>query len=151
MRVPPLIKDFLAWRWAPCVALTAGSLLFVCLAVLLIPNQFDAARSADMVSAFDHPASGSRAIYSASLAQGATLTQNAIAQGVAEDATQARLRAQPILPSVPAPRGFSPVIERVDPPAPPPEAAPPAPPIPADAVPAPAPAPPDPDAPHREN
>ena len=157
MRMPPIIQDFLAWRWAPCAALTAGSIAFVGLAVLLIPSQFEAARSAESVSVFDRPASGSQAIYSASLAQGAALAQNAVAPRAAE-AVPPRLRAQPIIPAVPQVRGFSPVLARPEPPPAPPEAAPPpapitppAPPVPADAVPAPAPPPPEADAPHREN
>jgi hypothetical protein len=155
MRVPLPIKDFLAWRWAPCVALTSGSLAFVGLAVLLIPSQIDAAHSAASVSAFDRPSAGSRALYSASLAQGAALAQNTIAQRAAEDAPATpRGRAQPLPSPAPVARGFSPILARPDPPAPPPEPAavtPPAPPIPVDAVPAPPPPPPEPDAPRREN
>ena len=157
MRVPPPLTEFLAWRWMPCAALTAGSLAFVAFAVLLIPSQFDGApSSAPSVSVFDQPSTGSRAIYSASLAQGV-----AVAQHATEEPSPPHLRAQPVpvaQPTPPPPRGFSPVIERADPPAPPPPemppppAAAPPPPIPPDAVPAPVPPPAvDPDAPHREN
>jgi len=126
MRMPPLIKDFLAWRWAPCVALTMGSLAFVCLAVLLIPSQIDAARSTDASSAFDQPARSTHAMYNASLAQGVALAQNTVSQGATENAPQpqpTRFRAPPPASPMPVARGFSPVLERAEPPAaPPPEA-----------------------------
>ena len=62
MRVPPAITEFLAWRWMPCAALTAGSLAFAGLAVLLIPSQFDGAPpSTETATLFDRPGSGSRA------------------------------------------------------------------------------------------
>jgi len=143
------------------VALTSGSLAFVCLALLLIPSRIDAAGGTGSVSAFDRPNVGSRAIYSASLAQGAALAQNTVPQRSTQDSPQdspaaPRLRAQPFTPPAPVARGFSPILARPDPPAPPPEVAPlsvtpPAPPVPADAVPAPPAPPPEPDAPRREN
>ncbi|MEO7033668.1 MAG: hypothetical protein ABI548_07290 [Polyangiaceae bacterium] len=170
MRVPPPIQEFVAWRWAPCAALTAGSLTFVSLAMLLIPSQFGAARGADSVSVFDRPTSGSRSIYSASLVQSASLAQNAVVHRVMEEVPQPRPRAQPVMAAVPQVRGFSPVLERPEPapprpeppppeaaPPPPPEAAPPppltppAPPLPADGASAPVPPPPEAGAPHRQN
>jgi hypothetical protein len=39
MRTPRWLRDFFGWRWAPCLALTAGALLFVLLALLLIPER----------------------------------------------------------------------------------------------------------------
>ena len=116
MRMPPLIKDFLAWRWAPCVALTTGSLAFVGLAVLLIPGQIDAARSTDTSNAFDQPPRSAHAMYNASLAQGVALAQNTVSPGPTENAPQpqpARFRPQPPPLSTPAARGFSPVLEKL--------------------------------------
>src|SRR5947209_8621799 len=39
MRAGPTSR-LLAWRWAPCAALTLGATLFVVLAVTLIPDHF---------------------------------------------------------------------------------------------------------------
>ena len=36
MRAARILRDFFEWRWAPCVALTVGSLAYVGLAVLLM-------------------------------------------------------------------------------------------------------------------
>jgi hypothetical protein len=40
MRAPRAVRDFCAWRWAPSVALAFGALVFVAVAVLLIPADF---------------------------------------------------------------------------------------------------------------
>jgi hypothetical protein len=37
MRAPHWLRDFFRWRWAPCVALVAGSLAFIALVLLLMP------------------------------------------------------------------------------------------------------------------
>jgi hypothetical protein len=44
MPAPPFVREFFQWRWAPVVALTAGSLVFVGLAVLFIPDPVGSAR-----------------------------------------------------------------------------------------------------------
>ncbi|MEO8901311.1 MAG: hypothetical protein ABI488_06380 [Polyangiaceae bacterium] len=166
MRVPPPIQEFVAWRWAPCAALTAGSLTFVGLAVLLIPGQSGVARSADRVSVFDRPTSGSRAIYSASLMRSAALAQNAVVPRAIAEVPRPRPHAPPLMAPVPQVRGFSPVLERAEPPPPPPPPPPPAPEVvppppppisppapllPADATPAPAPPLPEADAAPHQN
>jgi hypothetical protein len=154
MQVPPPIKAFLRWRWSPCVALTAGSLAFVALAVLLIPGQVDG-EPRQQLSVFDRPRAAPTAMLNASLAQGVSMAERAT-----RDVSEPRLREQPIaMPHAPAPP-----IERAEvvtppppPPAPPPaEVAPPpppqlAPPLPAvtqEAAPPPA---PDPDGPRRND
>jgi hypothetical protein len=143
MRVSPLVSEFFEWRWAPCVGLTAGSLAFVALALLLIPTQFDGAPASSSLAsvspAFDRPESPApqRALFGASLARSLP--------GIGRNSDQASppprpARVEPVAVSEPAPqRGFSPVIDRPEPPPPPPPPPPPAPVV--EAAPAPAPAP----------
>lgn len=38
MRATRIVSGFIGWRWAPCCALIAGSLLFVALIVLVVPD-----------------------------------------------------------------------------------------------------------------
>jgi len=131
MRVPQPVSDFFEWRWAPCVGLTAGSLAFVALALLLIPTRVGEPRAASTLSSFDSPPP-QRALYGSSLAR--RLTEPADPQP--NDARVAR--SQPAAApqsneTSPAPqRGFSPILDRPEPPPPPPPAAvaPPAPPQP---------------------
>jgi len=121
MRVPQLLSDFVAWRWAPCVALTSASLVYVALAVALVPGQLDTgkppAQSSSMADAAQHMA---------------TLNSRSIGATVARAAPQFGAGVQDMLnPSIAAPapspqpppevrRGFSPPLERVDAPPPPP-------------------------------
>src|SRR3954465_12587448 len=71
MRVPQLVSDFFEWRWAPCVGLTAGSLTFVALALLLIPTHLGGEpRVVSTLSSFDSPPQ--RAIFSSSLTRSVT-------------------------------------------------------------------------------
>jgi hypothetical protein len=153
MQVPPPIKEFLRWRWSPCVALTAGSLAFVALAVLLIPGQVDG-EPRQQLSVFDRPRAAPTAMLNASLAQGVSMTERA-----AEDVSEPRLREQPIaMPRAPAPpieraEVVTPPPPPVSPPAevappPPPQIAPPLPAVTQEAAPPPA---PDPDGPRRNN
>ena len=44
MRASQVVREFFKWRWAPVVALTAGSLVFVGLALLFIPDPVGSAR-----------------------------------------------------------------------------------------------------------
>jgi len=132
MRVPEMVSDFFDWRWAPCVGLTAGSLAFVVLAVLLIPTRFDGEpRAAATLSSFPNPRP-QRALYASSLAASLAETEHA-----PDDSRMARpapqSNPQAIQTGASFQRGFSPILDR--PPAPPPAA--PAPPP----APAPAPAP----------
>ena len=106
----------------PCVALTAGSLVFVALAVALIPSQIDGSKPTASLSSFDRPAAPQSTTFSAALAR---------APSMPEPAMRRVMTPQPVQ-----------VVERIDPP--------PAPPLPADVTPAPE-SPPDPTAPHREN
>ena len=130
MRVPQMVNDFFEWRWAPCVGLTAGSLAFVVLALLLIPARVGEPRAASMPYAFDSPPA-QRPLYGSSLAR--SLTEPADPE--LNDARVARSQP-PAAPrnneTRPAPqRGFSPILDRPEPPPPPPApVAPPAPPEP---------------------
>ncbi len=44
MRAPRVVREFFEWRWATCIALIAGALAFVVLALLLIPAQLEPVR-----------------------------------------------------------------------------------------------------------
>jgi hypothetical protein len=115
MRVPQMVSDFFEWRWAPCVGLTAASLAFVALALLLIPSHIGGEpRAAAALNSFSSP----RALYGSSLAQ--TLSEPAEplddvrpARSLPPPASRGNARG-------PAPqRGFSPIIDRPEPPQPP--------------------------------
>jgi hypothetical protein len=124
MRTPQVISDFLDWRWAPSVGLTAGSLAFVALALLLIPTSFGPAPAgivdsgAGILAVQQQPSvPRKRALFSSAIAEGASASDGRHAQAVAE--------------SAPVQRGFSPVADRPEPTAQPLEqVAPPPPPIP---------------------
>ena len=129
------INQVFEWRWAPFVALTAGSLAYVGLAVLIIPGQIDGAPRS---GALEHSAALPSTAFAASLTQSSFATANAAA--TVNAAREAALRTPP--PPSPAAnepsvirRGFSPPIEQPAPPPPPP------PPPPAVNVPPPAPTP----------
>jgi hypothetical protein len=147
----------------PCVALTAGSLAFVALALLLIPSQLEGGHASGSLAAFDQRPAATRSMFNASLAQGAALAERASEDARAPNARR-ELASPAALPVVSQARGFSPVIDRpaqpeIPPPPPPPpapvaEMAPPAPapPPPPELITPPGIAPPaaDSDAPHRE-
>jgi outer membrane biosynthesis protein TonB len=154
----------------PCVALTAGSLTFVGLALLLIPSELEAnSRGNASLSTFEQRPAAPRSMFNASLAQGAVLAERAANEARAPSARMEAAPAAPV-PGLQQARGFSPIAERPEqpeappPPPPPPPSPPPAPPpppliIPEVAQPTPVIEPPpppvappaDPDAPHREN
>jgi len=125
MRAPQLVSDFLAWRWAPCVGLTAGSLAFVALALLLIPTSFGGEPHVGRtLGSFDDLRS-QKAIFSSSLTRSAIEPQ---------ERPESQLRVPRSLPvatppinqaGAPLQRGFSPIIERAET-LPPAAAAPPA-------------------------
>jgi len=122
MRVTQLASDFLDWRWAPCVGLTAGSLAFVALALLFIPTQIDGApTTGEALSTLDRPSPPrpQRALFGASLSREAASIGRRVT-----DSEPSRTSEQ----AVPQQRGFTPVAEReayVPPPAPEPPPAPP--------------------------
>jgi hypothetical protein len=148
----------------PCVALTAGSLTFVGLALLLIPSEVDAtSRGNASLSTFEQRPAVSRSMFNASLTQGTVLAERATDEARAPSPRVEAAPAAPV-PGLQQARGFSPIAERPDQPEapPPPPSPPPAPPPaliipevaqPLPVIPPPTPvAPPaDPDAPHREN
>jgi hypothetical protein len=130
MALPPVVSDFLEWRWMPSVALTAGSLVFVGLAVALIPSQVDGSKPTASLAAFDRPAAPPNTTFGASLPQSPTMGE-----------PMRRVMMAP--PPQPMP-----VVERqAEPPAAPP---PDMPAMPTNVTPASEP-PPDPNGPHREN
>jgi len=139
MRIRDPLIDFIGWRWSPCIGLTAGSLTFALLAVLFIPAHVGEPSSQDNTrSAFERSVGPApRALLAASLTREAT-----------EDARSSAEEASPPVPTAPRPahagpparRGFSPIVDRPEPPPaappPPPAAAPPAPAPPPPALPA---------------
>jgi hypothetical protein len=111
-----LVSDFFEWRWAPCVGLTAGSLAFVALALVLIPTRFGGEpRVVSTLSAFDSP-QPQRAIFGSALARNAAVTESQ--ERRSDDLRVARSLPPPAAPGVatgaPPPRGFSPIIERAE-------------------------------------
>jgi hypothetical protein len=175
MRVPPMVSEFFEWRWAPCVGLTAGSLAFVALALLLIPTQFDGASGAASLRNETALLDRATAVPPRALL-GASLPRNFGGLGRNSEQASAPSRRELFTPppgpppgmseqAAPPQRGFSPIIDRPDPPpAPPPPAPPPPAPVevaaPPPQVPPPAPTPaniviqqpqqPDADGPRRE-
>jgi len=131
MRVPQWLNDFFDWRWAPCVGLTAGSLAFVALALLLIPTRFGGEpRVVSSLSAYESQRP-QRAIFSSALARPDADAD----ERPAEIARNARIARAVSLPPPRGPeagasqRGFSPILERAEPvPTPAPPVPPPAPP-----------------------
>jgi outer membrane biosynthesis protein TonB len=116
MRAPQIVRDFLEWRWAPCVALTAGSLAYVGFAVLLIPSQIDGgSRTSDLPASFDRSATLPNTAFAASLTQNSPAAPPTVHEPMH--------RSPPPAPNDPVGvprRGFSPPIEQPDPPPPPP-------------------------------
>ena len=125
MRVPPMVSDFFEWRWAPCVGLTAGSLAFVALALLLIPTRFDGEPRVGAALGSFEAARPQRTSYASSLS--ASLAEP---EERRQDDTHAP-SSQPPPSSRPNEaatlrRGFSPIVDRPEPlpPAPVPPPAP---------------------------
>lgn len=124
------LPQVLTWRWTPCVALALGSLTFAGLATLLIPER---------IGAFNTEAHGAAVpVLGADLVStqlgAATPARGWSGPAEAEQPTQstaaARIASRP--PDPFPKRGFSPPLERAEPPpatpppAPPPVEAPPA-------------------------
>jgi hypothetical protein len=122
-----LLADFVAWRWAPTVGLLSASVLFVLIVVGLVPSEIGVPVANSKFS--PKP----RATSTAGLSPEAT---TALATNSDDEPTAARIAPSPVPEATPLDRpadfgrrGFSPVLDRPDPPpmaAPPP----PAPPIP---------------------
>jgi len=128
MRAPQLVSDFFAWRWAPCVGLTAGSLAFVALSLLLIPTSFGGEPRVGSTLGNVDDLRSQKAIFSSSL------TRSAIEPQERPSVARSLPVAPPTINQTGAPpqRGFSPIIERAEtlppaPAAPPVEASAPAP------------------------
>ena len=123
MRAAQIFREFFEWRWAPCVGLTAGSLAYVGLALLIIPSQIDGS---------SHPPDGGPAVNAATAltntAFASSLTQSSFAAAVPA-AREPMHRPAPPTPTFndaasPPRRGFSPPIDQPPPPPPPPPPAP---------------------------
>jgi len=129
MRVPQMVSEFLEWRWAPCVGLTAGSLAFVALAILLIPTRFGEPRVPATLTSFDSPRP-QRALYGSSLARSLAEPQRELeTAGVSRSAPPSSRQITET--GAPPQRGFSPILDRPEPPPPPSVVAPAVPPVPA--------------------
>jgi hypothetical protein len=119
MRAPQILRDFFEWRWAPCVALTVGSLAYVGLAVLIIPSQIDgSAASANGATSLNSPPLPSTAFAS-------SLTQTSFSPAPTMHEPMRRPPPPPVNndPGT-VRRGFSPPIEQPEAPPPPPPPAP---------------------------
>jgi hypothetical protein len=120
MRVSQLVSDFFEWRWAPCVGLTAGSLTFVALALLLIPTHFGGQpRAATTLNSFDVPRP-QRAPYSSSLSRSLAEAERRPEEDMRGAHTQPPSDRQAPAAGAVVQRGFSPILERPElpPPAP---------------------------------
>jgi hypothetical protein len=122
MRVPQLVSDFVEWRWAPCVGLTAGSLTFVALALLLIPTRLGGEPSVVRTLGSFDSARPQREIFCSSLT--GKLTEPTAR--LSDELSVARSLPQPSPQGnetgVAPRRGFSPIIDRPEPPPAPPPA-----------------------------
>jgi hypothetical protein len=117
MRAPQLLSDFFEWRWAPCVGLTAGSLAFVALAMLVIPTRAPGApRVMSTLSSFDSPRP-QRALYASSLSPSLAEPEE---RGASGERPLPKAGPQNNASSAPLRRGFSPIVDRPEPPPPPP-------------------------------
>jgi hypothetical protein len=131
MRSLRIWTDIAEWRWTPAVGLALGAVSYVSLALLIIPDRIgDEERNASRVGTFQALRNRTSA-FAASIAPSLTDTEPPRADPAAEQA--------PSQPTPPPPthaideanfprRGFSPPLERAEPPPPPPP--PPAPPEP---------------------
>ena len=131
MRVPQIVSDFFEWRWAPCVGLTAGSLAFVALSLLLIPTRLGGEpRVSTSVSSFES-SRPQRALYAAALAREVTDPGEQRLEEARVERSAPPPSPRSTEPTAPPARGFSPPIARPEPlvpepaPAPAPPAAPP--------------------------
>ena len=124
MRVPRLISECIEWRWAPCVGLTAGSLAFVALSLLLIPKQIESAPPLADSWQVNRAgvASQQRALFGASLVQGNESMAQPHSDSETAPGTIAPDPAQAV--AVLGSRGFSPIADRGQAPTPEAEPAP---------------------------
>jgi hypothetical protein len=109
-----LLADFVAWRWAPTVGLLSASVLFVLIVVGLVPSEIGVPVANSKFS--PKP----RATSTAGLSPEAT---TALATNSDDEPTAARIAPSPVPEATPLDRpadfgrrGFSPVLDRPDPP-----------------------------------
>jgi len=122
MRAARIVRHFLEWRWAPCVALTAGALAYVGLAVLLIPSELGSGpSSAGGTAVFARPSQLPNTAFASSLTQSSFESMPSTHEATPRPAVLPRA-AEPV--TVPR-RGFSPPIEQPEAPPPPPPPPPP--------------------------
>lgn len=139
MRVGQIVSDFVRWRWAPFVGLVSASLLYVLLAILIVPSRVGASESeheSDVEGVGPREAHPAAEESEPERPEPDTLTRTRPTNRINPSS------AAPRPPVVQRRRGFSPPLERPDP-TPPPAAPAPAPPPPPTAAPPP-PAPPAP-------
>jgi len=115
MRASQVIRDFLEWRWTPCVALTAASLAWVGLAVLFIPNRLGS----------NEPPNSGASTFSEVPVLPNTAFNSALTQSAFTSTQPIRRVAPPPIATANEPvirKGFSPPIEQPAAPPPPPPA-----------------------------
>jgi hypothetical protein len=118
MATPKFISEFFSWRWMPCVLLASGSLVYVGLALLLVPSGEESHSGSDSASA---TLRGSQ-----SPSFGSSLFSSSHAKTLDQTTAAATAAAAAVVAASPAPggisrRGFSPPIEHAAPPPPPPQ------------------------------
>ncbi|MFZ5892127.1 MAG: hypothetical protein ACOY0T_13810 [Myxococcota bacterium] len=132
MRALRIWTEIASWRWSPAVALVLGAVLYVAFAVLVIPDRIG--------NGAPIPSGGTASSLRAFAQQRATSFAASISPSVAEGENVAtstpsepQARTTPAAPAVNAAhfprRGFTPPLDRPEPPAPPPPPAPPAAPV----------------------
>ncbi len=145
MRTSQTVREFFEWRWAPCVALTAASLAWVGLAVLIIPSQLGSnAHTSDGATAFNASPVLPNTAFNSALTQTAftsvtTPPLQPVRRAISPPAAMPLSTSNDPAGAAPIRRGFSPPIEQPE--APPPPPAPPSPAVP-QVAPPPIPAPP---------
>jgi outer membrane biosynthesis protein TonB len=138
------LPKLLAWRWTPCAALSLGAAAFAAFALLVIPDQIGELGAATQNAAARLSLSnGFASTQTSDDSAGNWAANNAPSPGAAAPNAVAHVSAA--RPTIYPKRGFSPPLERVDPPPPPVPPPPPAltlqlppqPPVAAEPVPAP--------------
>jgi hypothetical protein len=148
MRSLRIWTDIVEWRWTPTVGLALGAVSYVSLALLIIPDRIgDDERNASRVGTFQALRNRTSA-FAASIAPSLTDSEPPRAESGAEPAPSPPTPAAQPHPTDESNfprRGFSPPLERAEPPPPPPPPTPTPTPEPV-VVPPPAPPPPEPPA-----
>lgn len=125
MRALRIWTDILEWRWTPAVGLALGALCYVSLALLVIPDRIGNDESSRSISTFQSLRNRTSA-FAASIAPSLTdseATRDGSSVSPSPQAAAPGQGAQPRGESAFPRRGFSPPLEHIETPPPPPEPA----------------------------